>query len=95
MIQIFLNAQRILMGDSTENLDKAQKNQKQESSFNFSDLKGKPFWIWDKRGHLRLAQETNELYHYLNCRITSQRYEKILFDTLMNSNGDFKTNISG
>ena len=31
------------MSDSTENLDKAQKNQKQESSFNFSDLKGKPF----------------------------------------------------
>jgi hypothetical protein len=57
------------MSDSTENLDKAQKNQKQESSFNFSDLNGKPFWIWDKRGHLRLAQETNELYHYLYCRL--------------------------
>jgi len=28
IIQIFLNAQRILMSDSTENLDKAQKNQK-------------------------------------------------------------------
>jgi hypothetical protein len=28
IIQIFLNAQRILMSDSTENLDKAQKDQK-------------------------------------------------------------------
>ena len=61
------------MSDSIENLDKAQKNQKQESSFNFSDLIGKPFWIWDKRGYLGLAQETNELYHYLYCRITSLR----------------------
>ena len=91
------------MSDSTENLDKAQKNQKQESSFNFSDLKGKPFWIWDKRGHLRLAQEINELYHYFYCRLPVKDnvehpiydYEKILFDTLMNSNEDFKTNISG
>ena len=28
IIQIFLNAQSVLMSDSTENLDKAQKNQK-------------------------------------------------------------------
>jgi hypothetical protein len=34
-----------------------QRNQKIESSFNFSELNGKPFWIWNKQEHLRYAQE--------------------------------------
>jgi hypothetical protein len=35
-----------------------QQQQKQESSFNFSELKGKPFWIWDKEEHYKLARES-------------------------------------
>ena len=54
---------------------------------------------WDKRGHLRLAQETNELVciiHIVGLPAKDKvehpiyDYEKILFDTLMNSKGDFK-----
>ena len=75
------------------------QNQKQESSFNFSELNGKPFWIWEREEHLRLAQETNErccFNHIVGLPVKDKvehpiyDYEKILHDTLMNSNGDFK-----
>jgi hypothetical protein len=76
-----------------------QKQQKQESSFNISELKGKPFWIWNKQEHLRLATETNEhccFNHIVGLPVKDNvehpiyDYEMILYDTLMNSNGSFK-----
>ena len=70
------------------------------SSDSISQLLGKPFWIWDKREHLRLAAETNEqccFNHIVGLPVKNKMehplydYEKILFDTLMNSNKhDFK-----
>jgi hypothetical protein len=77
-----------------------QRNQKQESSFNFSDLNDKPFWIWDKQEHLRLATETNEhccFNHIVGLPVKDKvehpiyDYEKILFDShLLNPKNDFK-----
>jgi hypothetical protein len=70
-----------------------QRNQKIESSFNFSDLNGKPFWIWNKQEHLRLATETNEhccFNHIVGLPVKDKvkhpiyDYEKILYDSLMN-----------
>jgi hypothetical protein len=69
-----------------------QRNQKAELSFNFSDLNGKPFWIWNKQEHLRLAQETNEhccFNHFVGLPVKDKvehpiyDYEKILFDSLL------------
>jgi hypothetical protein len=76
-----------------------KQQQKQESSFNFSELNGKPFWIWDREEHLRLATDTNErccFNHIVGLPVKYKvehpiyDYEKILYDTLMNSDGDFK-----
>ncbi len=41
---------------------KQQQQQKQGTiaTSSFSILQGKPFWIWDKQEHLRLAEQTNE-----------------------------------
>jgi hypothetical protein len=69
-----------------------QRNQKIESSFNFTDLNGKPFWIWNKQEHLRLARETNEhccFNHIVGLPVKYKvehpiyDYEKILFDSLL------------
>ena len=68
------------------------QNQKQESSFNFSDLNGKPFWIWNKEEHHRLATETNEHCCFNHTVGLPQKdkiehpiydYEKILYDSLL------------
>ena len=76
-----------------------QRNQKIESSFNFSELNRKPFWIWNKQEHLKLAQETNEqccFNHIVGLPVKDKvehpiyDYEKILYDNVMNSRGDFK-----
>ena len=76
-----------------------QRQQNIESSFNFSDLNGKPFWIWNKEEHLRLAQETNQLCcfnHIVGLTVKDgvehpiYDYENILYDTLLNFKGDFK-----
>jgi hypothetical protein len=78
---------------------KRQRNQKQESSFDFSDLSGKPFWIWDKVEHLRLAEETNEHCCFNHIVGLPQKdktkyplfdYEKLLYDTIMILSNDFK-----
>ena len=72
-----------------------QRNQKIESSFNFSDLNGKPFWIWNKQEHLRLAAETNEhccFNHIVGLPVKDKTehpiydYEKILYDSLLTIN---------
>ena len=76
-----------------------QRNQKIESSFNFSELNGKPFWIWNKQEHLRLATETNEhccFNHIVGLPVKDgvehpiYDYEKILYDYLMSVDGTFK-----
>jgi hypothetical protein len=77
------------------------QKQKQESSFNFSELEGKPFWIWDKVEHLSLAEEINERC-FFNHIVGLPKdkighpiydYEKILYDSLLINNlyhSDFK-----
>jgi hypothetical protein len=60
---------------------------------------GKPFWIWDKEEHLRLAEGTNEqcCFNHI-CGLPRKDgvdhplydYEKILYDNLIEINNSFK-----
>src|SRR6266540_5006799 len=73
---------------------KQQHQQKQEtssSSFDFKLLQ-KPFWIWDKKEHLALANETNGeccWNHVVGLPTKDKKeyplfdYEKILFNSLL------------
>ena len=74
---------------------------KSQSSFNsgLDILKDKPFWIWDKTEHLRVAKETNQnccFNHIRGCPQKSNRplplfdYQKLIFDTLMTVDRTFK-----
>ena len=74
-----------------------QKQQQQDlTSFDLTNLQGKPFWIWDKEEHLRLAEETNEqccFNHIVGLPVKNGKeyplfdYEKKLFNALMYNNG--------
>ena len=75
--------------------EQRQKSQLSQSSFNsaLDILKDKPFWIWDKTEHLRLAKETNQqccFNHICKCPTKAGREfttfrlsESLIFDTLM------------
>jgi hypothetical protein len=72
-----------------------QRQQKEITSFNFSGLNDKPFWIWNKQEHLRLATETNEqccFNHIVGLPVKDKvehpiyDYEKILSDSLLTIN---------
>ncbi len=68
------------------------EQQPAQSSDSISQLLGKPFWIWDKEEHLRLAEETNEhccFNHIVGLPVKDKiehpiyDYEKILYDSLL------------
>ena len=78
-----------------------QAQQQPTSSSSLSVLSGLPFWIWDKEEHWQQAQATNGnccFNHVVGLPQKDKReyplfdYEKILYDTLMNSGNelDFK-----
>jgi hypothetical protein len=69
------------------------------SSSSLQVLEGKPFWIWDKIQHLRLASETNEQCCFNHIVGLPRKdgtehplydYEKILFDNLISVDSSFK-----
>ena len=85
--------------------DLKRRLESQQSTFSseFAQLLNKPFWIWDKQEHLRLAQQTNEqcrFNHIVGLPIKDKvehpiyDYEKILYDNLIpmadSSQGSFK-----
>jgi hypothetical protein len=86
--------------------NKARQQQQQQQgtlSSSLQVLKGKPFWIWDKEEHLRLATETNEQccfnhivglplkdYDGIKKEHPLYDYEKLLYDSLLNVDGSFK-----
>jgi hypothetical protein len=81
-----------------QKLRKNQRNQSNSKSFSFDNLKNKPFWIWDKEEHLKLAIETNQqccFQHIVNLPIKDGKqfplfdYEKILYDALMSSTAEY------
>ena len=64
-------------------------------------LQNKPFWIWNKSEHLKLAQETNQqccFNHIVGLPVKDGKqyplfdYEKILYDSLLkeSTNDNFK-----
>jgi hypothetical protein len=74
-----------------------QVQQQQKSSFDI--LYQKPFWIWNKEEHLRLAEQINEqccFNHIVGLPVKDNKeyplfdYEKILYDALMSVDGTFK-----
>jgi hypothetical protein len=82
--------------------NKARQQQQQQQgtlSSSLQVLKGKPFWIWDKEEHLRLATETNEqccFNHIVGLPVKDNveyplfDYEKTLYDSLLTIDGSFK-----
>jgi hypothetical protein len=75
-----------------KDLKKRLQTQKTISSSEFAQLRNKPFWIWDKEEHLRLATETNEhccFNHIVGLPLKDKvehpiyDYEKILYDSLL------------
>ena len=71
-----------------------QLQQQQKSSSDFF-LLNKPFWIWNKQEHLKLATETNEhccFNHIVGLPVKDKiehpiyDYEKILYDSLLTIN---------
>jgi hypothetical protein len=69
-----------------------QKQQQEITSFDITNLQGKPFWIWDKQEHLRLADATNEQCCFNHIVGLPRKdgvehpiydYEKILYDSLL------------
>jgi hypothetical protein len=65
------------------------------SSDSISQLLGKPFWIWDKVEHLRLAKQTNDhccFNHIVGLPVKDKvehpiyDYEKIVYDSLLTIN---------
>ncbi len=76
-----------------------QQNKEGSSSSSFLALKDKPFWIWHKQEHLRLAEETNGnccFNHIFSLPVKDKKeyplfdYEQLLFNQLFSINGDFK-----
>lgn len=68
------------------------------SSSSFLVLKDKPFWIWDKEEHLRLAEETDGscCFNHIIGLPTKDKtefplfdYEQLLFEELFSTNEDF------
>jgi hypothetical protein len=60
-----------------QNQKQRQQQQKQITSFDITNLEGKPFWIWDKQEHLRLADTTNEqccFNHIVGLPVKNIRY---------------------
>lgn len=77
---------------------KIRQEEISSSSFDFKLLQ-KPFWIWDKKAHLALAQETNGECCFNHVIGLPQKdgkeyplfdYEKILYDTQLGVDGNFK-----
>ena len=73
-----------------------QLQNKESSSSSFLSLKDKPFWIWDKQEHLRLAEETNGnccFNHVIGLPVKDKNefplfdYEQLLFNQLFSTNG--------
>ncbi len=69
------------------------------STSSFNILQDKPFWIWDKQEHLRLAIDTNQqccFNHIVGLPIKDNKeyplfdYEKLLYDSLLGVDGSFK-----
>ncbi len=78
---------------------KVQQGTVTTSSFSLQILEDKPFWIWNKEEHLRLAVETNEQCCFNHIVGLLQKdgkeyplfdYEKLLYDALMSTDGSFK-----
>ena len=81
-----------------------QRHQKRKqllatSSFDISQLLGKPFWLWDKREHLTIARDTNEHCCFNPIVGLPQKdkreyplfdYEEILYESLMSVDKNFK-----
>ena len=79
-------------------LQQSQK-QKQVSSFDISQLLNKPSWIWDKDEHKQQAQASNGnccFNHIVGLPQKDKKeyplfdYEKILYDSLMSFDDNFK-----
>ena len=78
---------------------RTKQQQQTSSSSSLSILKGLPFWIWDKDQHRQQAQATNGnccFNHVVGLPQKDKRefplfdYEKILYDSLMSVDGNFK-----
>jgi hypothetical protein len=78
-----------------KDLKKRLETQQSTLSSEFVQLLNKPFWIWDKEEHLRLATETNEhccFNHIVGLPVKDKvehpiyDYEKILYDSLLTIN---------
>jgi hypothetical protein len=76
-----------------------QQNKEGSSSSSFLVLKDKPFWIWDKQEHLRLAIETDAqccFNHIIGLAVKDKKehplydYEQLLYDQLFTNNESFK-----
>jgi len=69
------------------------------SSSSFLALRDKPFWIWDKQEHLKLAEESDGqccFNHIIGLPVKDKQeypifdYEQLLFDKLFSVNEDYK-----
>jgi hypothetical protein len=78
-----------------KDLKRRLETQQSTLSSEFVQLLNKPFWIWDKAEHLRLAKETNEhccFNHIVGLPVKDKvehpiyDYEKILYDSLLTIN---------
>ena len=72
--------------------------QKSQSSSILDILKDKPFWIWDKLRHRKLATETNQqccAQHILGLPRKNDKafplfdYQKLIFDAIENNQNIF------
>ena len=78
-----------------QKLRKNQSNSDRKSfSFDFDIFRNKPFWIWNKDEHLKLAIDSNQqccYNHIVGLPVKDGKqyplfdYQKLLYDTLMNS----------
>ena len=77
---------------------KNQQSQNQSSQSSLDILKDKPFWIWDKTEHLKLAKETNQqccAQHILGLPRKNDKafplfdYQKLIFDAIENNQNIF------
>jgi hypothetical protein len=92
MLRQFKFAEDILLGN-TNTISEGYQEQV------LSILKCKPFWIWDEKEHDQAYQETDGqcCFNDICGRPTKDKrempmfdYEKILYDSLLSVNGDFK-----
>ena len=76
-----------------------QRQNTQQSQFDWSIFKNKPFWIFDKVEHLKQAIATNQnccFNHLVFLPVKNGKeyplfsYEQLLYDTLMLEDGSFK-----